>query len=445
MPEGVRNVPYTVSDYKQMYRERLGSLEDCLRLIHSGDTIWCSNNYNEPSAFFGALHTIAGRVENVFVYKSRIGSYPFMTTPGMDGHINFGNYFYGPSYKTAHRMLNCTFYPLDLPNYYRAAAAHRPWNVFAAQVSPMTEDGRFYIGMNQTFESDIVRDAIEGKKTIILEVNPGLTWMNGAVSIPVEAVTRLFESPKPEDTTPPIVCTPEEIRIGQIAADIISDGDTIQMGIGGIPNSIGGFLRDKRDLGLHTEQFTSSMATLIQEGIITGERKVCDRGLHVGVFADGTHELYEYLHSNPRCVLRPGSEVVNPFNIAKQDHMVAINTCIEIDLTGQVCAESIGPVQHSGSGGGFCFTLGAFYAEHGKGILAFTSRTKKGMPKICAQLRPGAVVTHPRNYVDYVITEYGAVRLKGASVRERAQALISIAHPDDRETLTKAARELFYF
>ena len=438
-------VAYTYDDYKAMYAQRKSSIGECLALIKSGDTIWCSNNYNEPSTLFSHLHEIAGRVENVFVYKSRIGNYPFMTAPGMDGHINFGNYFYGPAYQQAHKLLNCTFFPVDLPHYYSHASARKPWNIFMAQVSPMTEDGRFYIGMNQTFEDDLVRDAIEEGKTIILEVNPRLTWMNGSAYIPVQAVTRLVEVDTPEDVTPPIVCTPDEISIGRMAAEIIEDGDTIQMGIGGIPNAIGDFLAHKHDLGLHTEQFTSSMATLIEAGVITGERKVFDKGLHVGVFADGTHELYQYLHNNPKCVLRPGPEVVDPFNIARQDHMVSINTCIEMDLTGQVCAESIGPRQYSGSGGGFCFALGAYYAKHGKGIMAFTSRTKRGVPKIRAQLTPGAIVTQPRNYVDYVITEYGAVRLKGASVRERAQMLISIAHPEDREELTRAARELYYF
>ncbi len=437
-------MPYTREEYQKMYDERKASLQECLDLIRSGHIIWCSNNYNEPSTLFEHLHEIAPRVENVLVYKSRIRRYPFMVTPGMDGHINFANYFYGPAYKEAHRLRNCTFIPVDLPSYYRQVSARQDWDIFTAQVSPMSDDGKFYIGMNQTFESDLVRDAIEGHKIIILEVNPNLTWMRGSVAIPVEAVTKLFEVNTPEDVTPPIVCTPDEIAIGQTCAEIIQNGDTIQMGIGGIPNAIGNFLMDKRALGLHTEQFTSSMADLIEAGVITGENKVFDKGEHVGVFADGTHELYEYLHKNPQCILKPGPEVVNPFNIARQDHMVSINTCIEIDLTGQVCAESIGPVQYSGSGGGFCFTLGAYYAEHGKGLMTLTSRTKKGMPKIKAQLTPGAVVTHPRNYIDYVVTEYGAVRLKGTSVRERAELLISIAHPDDRAELTKAARELFY-
>ena len=217
------------------------------------------------------------------------------------------------------------------------------------------------------------------------------------------------------------------------------------MGIGGIPDTVGRYLVTKNDLGLHTEQFTSSMAGLIEQGVITGKRKAYDKELHVGVFADGTHELYKYLHDNPKCLMKPGPEVVNPFNIARQDHMVSINTLVEIDLTGQIAAESIGPVQYSGSGGGFCFTLGTYYAEHGKGIMAFTSRTNKGLPKIKAQLTPGAIVTHQRNYVQYVVTEYGVVNLRGMDVRERAKALISIAHPDDRDALDAAARELCYY
>jgi len=431
-------------DYQKLYEEKKGTLGECLDLIRSGDVIWTSNNYNEPTTFFEHLHLIADRVENVFIYKSRIGSYPFMLAENINGRINFGNYFYGPDYRAAHKLKNCTFYPVDLPNYYRSASANRPWNVFVAQVSPMTEDGLFYLGMNQTFESQLIKDALEDKKTIILEVNHQLTWMRGATAIPIEAVTMLYEDDKPEYMTPPIVCTEDEIKIGMTVAGIIEDGDTIQMGIGGIPNAVGDFLTDKKDLGLHTEQFTSSMATLIEKGVITGARKAYDAGEHVGVFADGTHELYQALHDNPACVLKPGNEVVNPGAIARQDHIVSINTCIEMDLTGQVSAESIGAEQISGSGGGFCFTLGTYYAEHGKGILAFQSRTKKGISKITAQLKPGSIVTHQRNYVDFVVTEYGAVRLRGCSVAERAKKLISIAHPEDRESLTIEAKKLNY-
>lgn len=438
-------MPYTYQDYKRMYEERRGTLQDALDLIRSGDVLWSSNNYNESSNLLSHIHEIAGRVENVLVYKSRIGRYPFMVTPGMNGHINCANYFYGPSYREAHRLLNATFIPADLPNYYRFANMHRPCNIFTAQVSPMDEHGNLYIGMNQTLEKQAVKDAVEQHKKIILEVNPNLTYMNGSTAVPIEAVTLLFEVDTPEYVIGGVETTPEEDAIGEMVASLIEDGDTIQMGIGGIPDTVGAHLMDKHDLGLHTEQFTSSMATLIDAGVITGMRKPCDTGLHVGVFADGVHELYQYLHNNPKCVMRPGPEVLNPGNIARQDHMVSINTLIEMDLTGQACAESIGPVQYSGSGGGFCFTLGTYYAEHGKGILCFPSRTKKGQPKIRATLTPGAVVTHQRNYIQYVVTEYGVVDLRGTSVRERAHLLISIAHPDDREALTRAAKELYYF
>ena len=436
---------YTYADYKKMYEERKGTVQDALNLIHSGDVIMCSNNYNETTVIFDHLHEIADRVDNVWVYKSRIGEYPFLITEGMNGHINSMNYFYGPSYRKAHKLLNASFIPVDLPNYYFKTEAHKPSTIFMACVSPMDEEGNMYIGMNQTVEYYAVKDAIEKHKKIILEVNPNLTYMRGSVKINIKDVTLLVEVNTPEYTTKPIVTSEDEDKIGHMVADLIEDGDTIQMGIGGIPDTVGKYLMDKHDLGLHTEQFTSSMATLIDAGVITGTRKVFDKEEHVGVFADGTHELYKYLHDNPKCVMKPGCEVVNPFNIARQDHMVSINTLVEIDLTGQICAESIGPVQFSGSGGGFCFTLGTYYAEHGKGIMAFTSRTKKGMPKIKAQLTPGAIVTHQRNYVQYVVTEYGVVDLKGTTVRERAQKLISIAHPDDREELTRQARELFYF
>lgn len=436
---------YTYDDYKRMYGERRGTLSDALGLIRSGDVIWTSNNYNEASTFLSHIHEITDRVENVLVYKSRIGSYPFMLTPGMDGHINCANYFYGPSYLQAHRLLNASFVPADLPNYYRLSSRRHTPSVFVAQVTPMDGQGRLYIGMNQTLERQAVADAIAQGQRIILEVNKNLTWMNGSTWVPIEAVTCLYEVDTPEYTIGPVETTPQEDRIGEMVASLIEDGDTIQMGIGGIPDTVGAHLLDKRDLGIHTEQFTSSMATLIERGVITGERKPYDRGLHVGVFADGVHELYEYLHNNPSCIMRPGPEVVNPGNIARQDHIVSINTLLEMDLTGQACAESIGPTQYSGSGGGFCFTLGTYYAEHGKGILCFPSRTKKGTPKIKAQLTPGAVVTHQRNYIQYVVTEYGIVDLRGTTVRERAQLLISIAHPDDREELTRAAKELYYF
>lgn len=200
---------------------------------------------------------------------------------------------------------------------------------------------------------------------------------------------------------------------------------------------------DKKDLGLHTEMFTSIMGDMIRKGVITGERKNYNKGLHIGCFAGGDLALYETLSTNPAVRICPTSVAVDPGEICKNDNMVSINTIIEMDITGQVCSESIGPKQFSGTGGAFCFAYGALHSKGGKGILAFQASTKKGVSKISSQLKPGAVVSIPRNYVDYVVTEYGIAHLRGRSVKERALQLISIAHPDAREELRRYAKEQF--
>ena len=185
---------------------------------------------------------------------------------------------------------------------------------------------------------------------------------------------------------------------------------------------------------------TTSMGEMIRRGIITGERKNYYKGVHVCSFAGGDRALYETMRDTPNLRIVPGSYGVDPMTIMQNDNMVSINTILEMDLTGQVCSESIGPRQHSGSGGGFCFAYGALRSKGGRGILAFASRSKKGMPKIKPILTPGAVVTIPRNYVDYIVTEYGVAHLRGCNVKERCEQLISIAHPDDRLSCAKRLR-----
>lgn len=433
----------THEDYLRLYNEKRGDYTRCLDMIESGDVILCSNNYNECTVLFDHLHEAAPRLKDVYLYKSRVGMYPFMLTPGMGEHIMTLNYFYGPVYQKAHPLGNCAFIPCDLPDYYKDTSAHLRPNVFMASVSPMDEEGNFSVGMNQTNESDAIRDAVREGWKIILEVNPNLSSMNGAAKINIKNVSCLCEVDTPVMTTRPIICSPQEEAVGRNAAELVEDGSTIQMGIGGLPDAVAHHLMDKKDLGLHTEQFTTSMAKLIKKGVITGSRKSINPGKHIGVFADGTEELYDLLRDNKDCQMMPGKYVCDPFVIAQNSKMVSINTCIEIDLTGQVCSESIGPRQYSGSGGQFCFAYGAYRSEGGKGIIALTSRTKKGTPKIRATLTPGAAVTTLRNYVDWVVTEYGAVNLRGCSVMERAKKLISIAHPDDREELMRQAFELY--
>ena len=429
--------------YQQLYAEKKGTLADCLSLIRSGDVVFTTNNYSEPTVILSHLHEIAPRVENVRVWKGRSGIYPFMTDPDMRGHIEMYNYFFGPTFYNVSQKLGLVEYvPSDLQSYFTVAVSGHPANVCIAAVTPMDENGVFHLGLNFAAEGLGVQDAIDHHKTIILEVNPNLHTMAGAQEIRIEDVTMLLEVDSPEYVIPPIVPTELEDRIGALAAGLVRDGDTIQLGIGGIPNAVGSYLMEKHDLGIHSEMFTTSMMHLIQAGVITGEKKSFDRGLHVCAFAEGVPELYPFLQNNPNCRIRSGHLVVDPFEIARQDNMVSINTLVEIDLTGQVCAESVGPRQISGSGGAFCFAYGAYRSKGGRSILAFPARTGKGQSKIRATLTPGAVVTTPRNYADYIVTEFGVAHLKGATIRERAERLIAIAHPDDRAELTAQARAL---
>lgn len=434
-----------MTDFEKLYQEKKRTIPQVLDTIRSGDVIFTTNNYSEPGAILSRIHEIAPRVENVKVWKGRSGLYPFMTDPGMKGHIEMYNYFFGSTfYKHSLPLGLVDYVTTDLQSYFTVAVSGHPANIAITASPPMDAHGNFHVPMNHAADGLGILDAIEHHKTIIVEVNPNLHQMHGAVAINIKDVSMLVEAPRPEFTVPSIESTPLEQKIGEAVASLVNDGDTIQLGIGGIPGAVGMFLKDKHDLGIHSEMFTSSMMELIKQGVITGTRKTYDKGLHVCTFAEGVPELYPFLQSREDCVLRSGYEVVDPFNIARQDNMVSINTLVETDLTGQVCAESIGPKQISGSGGAFCFAYGVYRSQGGKGILAFPARTAKGQSKIKCTLTPGAVVTTPRNYVDYFVTEYGIAQLKGKTISERASALISIAHPDDRAELTRQAKALSY-
>lgn len=432
-----------MTDYQKMYRDKLATLEQCLSLIHSGDIVYTTHNHSEPLTILEHLHERAPYVEDVKVWKGRSGHFPIMYEPSMKGHMEMLTYFYGPTfYRESVPLGLIDQVPSDLAHYFSAAILYHIPTVYYTGVGAMDENGVFWMGMNHTEEGESIQYAIDHKLPIVVEVNHNLHHARGGQQIPIEAVTYILEADRREQDLPGIQPTELEDRIGAAVAEIVSDGDTIQLGIGGIPNAVGMYLRSKNDLGIHTEMFTNSMMDLILSGNITGRNKNIDRGLHVFSFAEGRENLYEFIQSREDCVSRRASEHISPMTIAKQDHFVSINTCVEIDLTGQVCSESVGPKQISGSGGAFCCAYGAFESKGGKGILAFPSRTAKGMSKISATLTPGAIVTVPRNYVDYIVTEYGVARMKGATVRQRAQQLIRIAHPEDRPRLTAEAKKL---
>jgi acyl-CoA hydrolase len=254
----------------------------------------------------------------------------------------------------------------------------------------------------------------------------------------------LYEVNEPLYTLPEFVSTEMDEKIGTHIASLIQDGDCIQLGLGGLPNAVAHHLMDKNDLGVHTEMLTSAMAKMIEAGVITGKAKNLNRGEHTATFILGDENLYRVAAENPNIRLVPASYGNDPAVIAQNDNMVSINTLMEMDLTGQINSESIGSLQWSGTGGADDYAIGALHSRGGRGILAFESTTRKGVSKIKSSLTPGSVVSISRNHVDFIVTEYGFVRLRGKTVPQRVEAIISIAHPSVREELRAEAKKLKY-
>ncbi len=426
--------------YREMYSRKKTTAEECLKLIRSNDVVGVAGDCNEPRELLRQLHTIKDRVQNVVVFKGRMGDYEFVHGDGMCDHINTAGFFYGPGWYEGHRKKNVSFVPADLCDYGKFIEEVHPCTVFAASVSPMDEYGNFCIGLSMMWE----RQFISTCDRIILEVNPQLPRVGGGLRVNIKDVTALYEHDEPLMEFASKEPTGDEIKVAQYCRSLMKDGDCIQLGIGSLPNAVGAEMMDLRDLGVHTEMYTSAIGEMIRKGVATGERKQIDIGVHIGTFAGGDKALYDTLGQNPTCRMVPCSYANSPAIIMQNDNMVSVNTCIEMDLTGQVCSESIGPKQYSGTGGALDFAYGALHSKGGRGIIAFLSTTKSGISKINCCLTPGAAVSIPRDYVDYIITEYGIAPMRGRSVRKRVESLISIAHPDFRADLRRQAEKLFY-
>ena len=426
--------------YETMYDVRRSSVAECLDEIHSGSVVAFATTCNAPLEILGQMHTIADRVTDVKCIKGHEGVFPFITMEGMNGHVNTGSFFFGKDLANGMRVGNTTYIPADMCDYSTFTQGHFPCDIFIAASTPMDENGNFQVGLSMMFEDAAYACADK----IILEVNPNLPRIRGGLEINISEVTRLIEVDYPVMEVPDLDPSPEEVLVAKNVRTLMRDGDCVQIGIGSLPNAIANEMFDLRDLGLHTEMATNTIGRLIEAGVINGQRKNFKHGQHLFIFAGGSPELYETLSRNEACRIVPAVYCADPSIIMKNDNMLSINTCVEMDLTGNICSESIGPQILSGSGGAFDYVYGALHARGGRSVMAFTTRTKKGVSKIVSMLRQGAGVTIPRNYADYIVTEYGIAALRGLSIKERSLALIGIAHPDDRERLRREARELFY-
>ena len=359
--------------------------------------------------------------------------------PRYEGIFFDQGFFVGPNVRANVNAGYADYLPVHLsetPLLYRSGAIKL--GAALVNVSLPDSEGRVSLGTSV----DCSPAAIECADLVIGVVNPNVPFSYGEL-IPLSAFDYLVSDASPLVTAEFVEPTPTELQIGKNCAELVEDGACLQMGIGSLPNALASQLEGHRNLGLHTEMFADGLLRLIKKGVINGAEKQIDRGKVAASFLLGSKEVYSFIDHNPDVLMRHIEYINDVRVISSNRKATAINSAIEVDLTGQVCADSIGTRMFSGTGGQLDFVRGATLSEGGKSITAFASRTKKGRSKIVPLIQPGGGIVTPRADAHWIVTEYGSVNLYGKSLQERARLLISIAHPDDRENLERAAFERF--
>lgn len=359
--------------------------------------------------------------------------------PRYEGIFFDQSFFVGPNVRANVNAGYADYLPVHLsetPLLYRSGAIKL--GAALVNVSLPDSEGRVSLGTSV----DCSPAAIECADLVIGVVNPNVPFSYGEL-IPLSAFDYLVSDASPLVTAEFVEPTPTELQIGKNCAELVEDGACLQMGIGSLPNALASQLEGHRNLGLHTEMFADGLLRLIKKGVINGAEKQIDRGKVAASFLLGSKEVYSFIDHNPDVLMRHIEYINDVRVISSNRKATAINSAIEVDLTGQICADSIGTRMFSGTGGQLDFVRGATLSEGGKSITAFASRTKKGRSKIVPLIQPGGGIVTPRADAHWIVTEYGSVNLYGKSLQERARLLISIAHPDDRENLERAAFERF--
>jgi acyl-CoA hydrolase len=428
-------------NYKDIYKGKLINIADAISMIKSGDFIIAAQAASEPPGLLSSLHKIKGKVKNVTMLHSLgMQNYPYFTEPGMADCLLCDSGFYGPAQREAHKAGLMSFYPAHISQWMIKKLRHlgAP-TVFWGTATPMDKHGNLSLSVGVTYE----RTALDNADYCVLEINENLPRTFGDSTINIRDIDYVIENTCPLYELKSETPRETDILIGNIIADQIEDESTIQLGIGMIPNAVALSLMHKKDLGVHTEMLTDSMVDLYNAGVITNKKKTLWPNKMIGAFALGSKKLYDFLDDNPRVEFKVGSITNDPSIIAKNYKMVSINTCLQVDLVGQVASETIGPRQYSGTGGQTDTARGAQLSPGGKSIIAMHSTAKKGaISSIVPILDPGTCVSLHRNDVDHVVTEYGVAYLSGRNVRERVKNLIAIAHPQFREELQAKAKEL---
>jgi acyl-CoA hydrolase len=416
---------------------KLMSAEEAVSVVRSSDRVYIHSGCAEPERLVQALIRRRQELRDVeIVHLLTLGNADYVL-PEMEPHFRHNAFFIGANVREAVNSGRADFTPIFLSEISSLfVSGQLPIDVCLIQVSPPDPHGYCSLGV----AVECTKTAAQCARTVIAEINPQMPRVHGDCFIHVSRIDILVECDAPLLELPPDPVTDVQIQIGKHVAGLIENGSTLQMGIGGIPDSVWSFLESHRNLGVHTEMFSDRIIPLIESGAINGERKTLHPGKVVASFVLGTRKLFDFIGNNPAIEFHPSEHVNDPFVISQNVRMVAINSALQIDLTGQVCADSMGNYFYSGIGGQIDFIRGAARSHGGKPIIAMPSTAKGGtLSRIVPNLYPGSGVVTSRGDVHYVVTEYGVAYLHGKNIRERAEALIGIAHPQFQNALYESA------
>ena len=414
---------------------------EAVSLVKSGDRVFVHGAAATPTTLTNAL-ALRRDIDNVRIYHLHTAGPAAWIDPGANPHMRAVSLFTGAPLRKAVNEGTADHVPIflsDIPGLFHSRQV--PLDVAILQLSPPDRHGLCSLGTSV----DAARAAADTAKIVIAEVNKQMPRTHGDSTLPLSRVAAFVQTNRALHEHKPEPETLVEAHIGEIIAPLVDHGSTLQMGIGGIPDAVLSRLHDKSDLGIHSEMFSDRVVELVESGAVTNKLKKIGRGRIVTSFISGTQRLFDFVNDNPNVAFYPCDWTNDTANIRRNPKVVAINSAIEIDLTGQICADSIGHRIYSGIGGQMDFIRGAALSPGGKPIIALPSTASGGKhTRIVAQLKPGAGVVTTRGHVHWVVTEYGAVNLHGMTLRERAEALISIAHPDARTELRQASVHAHY-
>ena len=427
-------------NWKEEYRRKVSTAEEAIKDVRDGDCVVLGHAAAVPRVVPHALAQHCEDYNDVLIFHMTTLGENELLQPKCFGHFRHVSNFLSGNSREAVNHLNGDFFPAYFHDVPEMIGDEIPCDVVVVQATPPNEEGYCSLGVS----CDYALAAIRRARSVIVESNEFMPFTYGNTLIHVSQVDHIIPCAYRLQELPSDAPSEAERAIGRHCASLVADGSTLQLGIGAIPNAVLSELGDKNDLGIHSEMFSDGVAELMKKGVVNGSRKTLHRNKVVATFIMGTRELYDFVDCNDQVELYPVDYTNDPIVIAQQYRMVSINSCLEVDLMGQVASESIGMRQYSGIGGQIDFVRGASMAREGKSIIAMPSTAAGGkISRIKPFLTPGAAVSTTRNDVNYLVTEYGIARLKGRTLQHRAEDLIRIAHPDFRPMLIEEYEKRF--